>query len=115
MRGESGGPSASAGQPTASRWSASRPSSPREFALPPGTYRSVSASLSSAIDRRRVGRGRALVTEPALDAIRDDRRSFLRCRRRALSASGGIVVALGVLAGLFVAPNRLASLRVGDV
>ena len=55
------------------------------------------------------------MTEPATGAIRDDRRAFLRCRRRTLAACGGTVGALAVLAVLFVAPNRLASLRVGDV
>jgi hypothetical protein len=55
------------------------------------------------------------VTEPAAGAVRDARRTFLRCRRRALAASGGTVAALAVLAALFLAPNRLASLRLGGV
>jgi hypothetical protein len=55
------------------------------------------------------------VTEPAAGAVRDDRRLFRRCRRRVLGASGTTVVALAGLAALFVAPNRLASLRLGDV
>lgn len=55
------------------------------------------------------------MTEAATSALRDDRRTFLRCRRRTLAASGATVIALGVLAALFLAPNRLASLRLGDV
>jgi len=55
------------------------------------------------------------VTEPAAGAVRDDRRAFLRCRRRALTACAGTVSALAALAFLFFAPNRLASLRIGDV
>jgi hypothetical protein len=55
------------------------------------------------------------VTEPATGTARDDRRTFLRCRRRALGGSIGTVAALVVLGGLFLAPNRLASLRLGDV
>jgi hypothetical protein len=55
------------------------------------------------------------VIEPATGAARDDRRSFLRCRRRALAGSTGTVGALAVLAAVFLAPNRLASLRLGDV
>lgn len=55
------------------------------------------------------------MTGPAPSAARDDRRAFLESRRRALRASGGAVAALGVLAALFVAPNRLASLQVGGV
>jgi hypothetical protein len=55
------------------------------------------------------------VTEPATSAVRDARRTFLRCRRRALAASGWTAVALVVLAALLLAPNRLASLRLGDV
>lgn len=55
------------------------------------------------------------MTGPAASAVLDARRSFLRGRRRALAASVGTVVALAVLAALFLAPNRLASLRLGDV
>lgn len=55
------------------------------------------------------------MTGPAADAVRDDRRYFLRCRRRVLAATGATVGALAVLAGLLLAPNRLASLRFGDV
>jgi hypothetical protein len=55
------------------------------------------------------------VTEPAAGAARDDRRLFRRCRRRVIAASGTTVVALAGLAALFVAPNGLASLRLGDV
>ncbi|HSD27577.1 MAG TPA: hypothetical protein VLL75_09740 [Vicinamibacteria bacterium] len=55
------------------------------------------------------------MTEPAAGAVRDDRRLFRRCRRRVLAASGTTVVALAGLAALFVAPNRLASLRLGDL
>ena len=55
------------------------------------------------------------MTEPATGAVRDDRRTFLRCRRRALAGTAGTVVALIVLAAVFLAPNRLAGLRVGDV
>jgi hypothetical protein len=55
------------------------------------------------------------VTEPAAGTARDDRRLFRRCRRRVLAASGTTVVALAGLAALFVAPNRLASLRLGEV
>jgi hypothetical protein len=55
------------------------------------------------------------VTEPATGAAPDDRRSFLRCRRRALVGSAATVGALAVLAAVFVAPNRLASLQLGDV
>lgn len=55
------------------------------------------------------------MTEPAAGAVRDDRRAFLRSRHRALAASGGTAVALAGLAALFLAPNRLATLRIGDV
>ena len=55
------------------------------------------------------------MTEPAAGAARDDRRLFRRCRRRVIAASGATVVALAGLAALFVAPNGLASLRLGDV
>ena len=55
------------------------------------------------------------MTEPAAGAARDDRRLFRRHRRRVLAASGATVVALAGLAALFVAPNDLASLRLGDV
>ena len=55
------------------------------------------------------------MTEPAAGAVRDDRRLFRRCRRRVLAASGTTVLALAGLAALFVAPNDLASLRLGDV
>jgi len=55
------------------------------------------------------------VTEPATGAVRDDRRSFLRNRRRALVGSAVAVSALAALAGVFVAPNRLASLELGDI
>jgi hypothetical protein len=55
------------------------------------------------------------VTGPGPRSPRDDRRHFLRCRRRVLAASGVTVGALAVLAALFLAPNRLASLRLGEV
>ena len=55
------------------------------------------------------------MTGPATRSPRDDRRHFLRCRRRVLAASGVTVGALAVLGALFLAPNRLASLRLGDV
>jgi hypothetical protein len=55
------------------------------------------------------------VTEPATGAVRDDRRSFLRNRRRALVGSAVTVGALAALAAVFVVPNRLASLELGDI
>ena len=55
------------------------------------------------------------MTGPATGPARDDRRHFLRCRRRALAASGVTLGALALLGALFLAPNRLASLRLGEV
>ena len=55
------------------------------------------------------------MTEPATGAARDDRRSFLRCRRHALLGGALTAGGLGVLAAVFLAPNRLASLELGDV
>jgi hypothetical protein len=55
------------------------------------------------------------VTEAAASAVRDARRTFLRSRRRAFLASGGVALGLGALAALLLAPNRLASVRLGDV
>jgi hypothetical protein len=55
------------------------------------------------------------VSEPAAGAARDDRHHFLRSRRRVLGAAGLAAGALAVLAALLLAPNRLASLRLGDV
>ena len=55
------------------------------------------------------------MTEPATGTVRDDRRTFLRCRHRALVGSAGVLVALIALAAVFVAPNRLASLQLGEV
>ena len=56
-----------------------------------------------------------MVTAPAAGALRDARRTFLRCRRRAFAASGATGLALAVLAALLLAPNQLASLRLGDM
>jgi hypothetical protein len=55
------------------------------------------------------------VTEPAARTARDARRQFLRSRRRALGAAGMTVGALATLAALLLAPNRLASLRLGEL
>jgi hypothetical protein len=55
------------------------------------------------------------VIGPAADAGRDDRRQFLRSRRRVLAATSVTVAALAALAVLLLAPNRLASLRLGEV
>jgi hypothetical protein len=55
------------------------------------------------------------VTEPAAGTARDDRRHFLRHRRRVLRAAGMTVGALAALAALLLAPNRLASLRLGEL
>jgi hypothetical protein len=54
------------------------------------------------------------VTGPAA-AVRDDRRHFLRSRRRVLVAASVTVAALAAFAVLLLAPNRLASLRLGGV
>jgi hypothetical protein len=108
----------SAGPASGSRSSVSRPSSPLGCGLPPGTSRDASASPSTSptlIDRASAGRERAAVTEPATGTVRDDRRTFLRCRHRALVGSAGVLVALIALAAVFVAPNRLASLQLGEV
>jgi hypothetical protein len=48
-------------------------------------------------------------------AARDARRHFRRRRRHALGAASLTIVTLAVLAALLVAPNRLASLRLGEV
>ncbi len=110
-------PSACAGRPSGCLSSASRPSSPRGSARPLGTSPSVWAIAVTGRQRRLTllasGASGRPVTEPAAGAVRDDRRAFLRCRRRTLAACGGTVGALAVLAVLFVAPNRLASLRAG--
>jgi predicted lysophospholipase L1 biosynthesis ABC-type transport system permease subunit len=55
------------------------------------------------------------VAGPAADAVRDDRRHFLPSRRRVLAATSVTVAALAALAVLLLAPNRLASLRLGEV
>ncbi len=55
------------------------------------------------------------MTGPVAGAAREDRRHFLRCRRRALTAAGVTVGALAILAALLLAPNRLASLRLGEL
>jgi hypothetical protein len=55
------------------------------------------------------------VTGPAAGGLLDDRRHFLRSRRRVLAAASVIVAALATLAILLLAPNRLASLRLGEV
>lgn len=55
------------------------------------------------------------MTAPAASAARDARRHFRRHRRRVLGAAGLTVSALAVLAASLVAPNRLASLRLGEV
>ena len=52
------------------------------------------------------------MTEPAAGTAR---RYFLHRRRRVLSGSSLILVALATLAALFLAPNRLASVRLGEV
>jgi hypothetical protein len=58
---------------------------------------------------------RVAVREAAAGAPRDDRRQFLRCRRQVFRAAALAVGALVMLAALFLAPNRLASLRLGDL
>jgi hypothetical protein len=55
------------------------------------------------------------VTEAAAGTARDDRRHFLRHRRRVLGAAGLAAGALATLAALLLAPNRLASLRLGEL
>src|SRR5262249_51830662 len=117
-RGGSWAPSASGAPVSGSHSSASRPSSRLESAPPPATYPGASASPSSPptrIDRASAGRGGGTGRDPARGAVRADRRHSLRCRRPALLGGMVTVAALAVLAVVFLAPNRLAGLQLGDV